>query len=139
MVRRISTQKWGKRKGHPAGESRKCDFFGELPKIQRGFYELYLPFDRDFPKICNVKEKCRTVFKMYQIRNNIRHKTEKYRKFAKFIKMNMQEYTETRYKKICSIFLPLQNFCKLHRAPQKSSVKKANNCFQKYQISCYVN
>lgn len=120
-------------------QSRKCDFFGELPKIQHAFYEIYLPFDRGFLKISAVKEKCRTAHGMYQIRNNIRYKTGKRRKFAKFIEMNMQEYTILRYKKICSMFLPLQNFCKLHRAPQKSSVKKANNRFQKYQMSCYVN
>lgn len=117
----------------------KPQMFGELPKIQHAFYEIYLPFDRDFLEIGAVKGKCRTGLKMYQIRNNIRYKTEKSRKFAKFIEMNMQEYTISEYKKICSIFTPLQNFCKLHRAPQKSSVKKANNRFQKYQISCYVN
>ena len=111
----------------------------ELPKIQHAFYEIYLPFDRGFLKISAVKEKCRTAHGMYQIRNNIRYKTGKRRKFAKFIEMNMQEHTILRYKKICSMFLPLQNFCKLHRAPQKSSVKKANNRFQKYQMSCYVN
>ena len=138
-VRRISTQNRPDWNGHPASKSRKCDFFGELPKIQHAFYEIYLPFDRDFFKNSAVKEKCRTAHGMYQIRNNIRYKMGKRRKFAKFIEMNMQEYTILRYKKICSTFLPLQNFCKLHRAPQKSSVKKANNRFQKYQMSCYVN
>ena len=138
-VRRISTQNRPDWNGHPASKSRKCDFFGELPKIQHAFYEIYLPFDRGFLKISAVKEKCRTAHGMYQIRNNIRYKTGKRRKFAKFIEMNMQEYTILRYKKICSMFLLLQNFCKLHRAPQKSSVKKANNRFQKYQMSCYVN
>ena len=138
-VRRISTQNRPDWNGHPASKSRKCDFFGELPKIQHAFYEIYLSFDRDFFKISAVKEKCRTAHEMYQIRNNIRYKTGKRRKFAKFIEMNMQEYTILRYKKICSMFLPLQNFCKLHRAPQKSSVKKANNRFQKYQMSYYVN
>ena len=138
-VRRISTQNRPDWNGHPASKSRKCDFFGELPKIQHAFYEIYLPFNRGFLKISAVKEKCHTAHEMYQIRNNIRYKTGKRRKFAKFIEMNMQKYTILRYKKICSMFLPLQNFCKLHRAPQKSSVKKANNRFQKYQMSCYVN
>ena len=123
-VRRISTQNWPDWNGHLAFQSRKCDFFGELPKIQHAFYEIYLPFDRGFLKNSAVKEKCRTAHGMYQIRNNIRYKMGKRRKFAKFIEMNMQEYTILRYKKICSMFLPLQNFCKLHRAPQKSSVKR---------------
>ena len=123
-VRRISTQNRPDWNGHPASKSRKCDFFGELPKIQHAFYEIYLPFDRGFLKISAVKEKCRTAHGMYQIRNNIRYKTGKRRKFAKFIEMDMQEYTILKYKKICSMLLSLQNFCKLHRAPQKSSVKR---------------
>jgi len=56
---------------------------------------------------------------MYQIRNNIRYKTGKRRKFAKFIEMSMQEYTILRYKKIafftelfCGALCNLQKFCK---------------------------
>ena len=48
----------------------------------------------------------------------------KRRKFAKFIEMNMQEYTILRYKKICSMFFAFAKFLQIAQSAAKKFRKK---------------